>query len=110
MSAKMESLLEQIVVRLDRMIVKESGTESAGRIVTMTFDLDDIDNKAEFNRIMKSNEAFNALYQIMQEFRKILKYNTDKHSEETLEVLEKLREDCASIMNELNIDLDRDYQ
>ena len=107
MSAKMESLLEQIVVRLDRIIVKEA--EPAGQIVTMTFDLDDMDKKAEFNRVMKSNEAFNALYQIMQEFRKILKYNTDNKSEETVEVIEKLRDDCCEILHELNIDLDRDY-
>jgi len=103
----MESLLEQIVVRLDRIIVKEA--EPAGQIVTMTFDLDDMDKKAEFNRVMKSNEAFNALYQIMQEFRKILKYNTDNKSEETVEVIEKLRDDCCEILHELNIDLDRDY-
>jgi len=109
MSVKMESLLEKISSQLDKLIAKEKA-ESASQIVTMTFDLEDFDKKAEFNRVMKSNEAFNALYQIMQEFRKILKYNTDKLSEETVDVLEKLREDCASILNELNIDLDRDYQ
>ena len=96
-----EKLLEKILAEL------EDRQQNSSAI--LKFNLDDPDSSAKFKRAVNADGAYHAVYEIFQEFRKILKYNEDKYSEETLEVIEKLREDCALTLNENGIDLDRDY-
>ena len=74
---------------------------------TITYDLEDIDDKAAFERAVKAIDLWAVLYELQQELRRLA-----KHEELTAEVydqVDKIRDFLYNTMLDHNIDLDALY-
>lgn len=81
--------------------------------ITFTFDDENYDDKRESLRVLKANEAFNALFEIQQQvFRPARKHgypqaqhhpllDVEKWSDETYEVVGKLEELYLEVVGDL---------
>ena len=77
-------------------------------IVKLQTGLENNDNEVKFKRMLKADEAFSALWDIKVELRRIWKYE-ENMSDETFKKVEEIREYFFEILDDHDINLDRDY-
>jgi hypothetical protein len=74
---------------------------------TLTFDLDDRDDRIEFDRMMKSLDMAMALWELdMNGYRKFTKYN-ERQDDAYQEGIEEVFEYIRGLLREHNIDVEQ---
>jgi hypothetical protein len=71
----------------------------------LEFDLQDIEDRIEHQRMLKSTDLQLALWDMSQELRKKVKYAPDDLSEDTYKAYEEIQDIFYGILNQYNIDL-----
>ena len=77
-------------------------------VIELKTNPEDNDDEMKFKRMMKSDEAFGALWDIKMKLREIWKYE-EGLSEETFKKVEEIREFIFDTLYEHGINLDLDY-
>ena len=72
----------------------------------LEFDLQDIEDRIEHQRMLKAKDMSIALWDMSQELRKKVKYAPDDLSEDTYKAYEEIQDIFYGILNQNNIDLD----
>jgi hypothetical protein len=72
----------------------------------LEFDLQDIEDRIEHQRMLKAKDMSIALWDMSQELRKKVKYAPDDLSEDTYKAYEEIQDIFYGILNQHNIDLD----
>lgn len=72
----------------------------------LEFDLQDLEDRIEHQRMLKAKDMSIALWDMSQELRKKVKYAPDDLSEDTYKAYEEIQDIFYGILNQHNIDLD----
>jgi len=72
----------------------------------LEFDLQDLEDRIEHQRMLKAKDMSIALWDMSQELRKKVKYAPDDLSEDTYKTYEEIQDIFYGILNQHNIDLD----
>ena len=72
----------------------------------LEFDLQDLEDRIEHQRMLKAKDMSIALWDMSQELRKKVKYATDDLSEDTYKAYEEIQDIFYGILNQHNIDLE----
>jgi hypothetical protein len=73
---------------------------------TLTFDLNDIDDKQAHLRCVKSLDMALAIFEFTYNTKKSFQYNLDESDDKSYELLDKVYERFWEILNENNIKID----
>ena len=71
----------------------------------LEFDLQDLEDRIEHQRMLKAKDMSIALWDMSQELRKKVKYAPDDLSEDTYKAYEEIQDIFYGILNQYNIDL-----
>ena len=72
----------------------------------LEFDLQDLEDRIEHQRMLKAKDMSIALWDMSQELRKKVKYAPDDLSEDTYKAYEEIQDIFYEIINQHNIDLE----
>jgi hypothetical protein len=74
---------------------------------TLTFDLSKPEEKSALRRALNADNAYIVFHELTYKtFRNLLKYESESLSPETIQVVERLRDELFNLMSENKIDLD----
>jgi hypothetical protein len=73
----------------------------------LSFNLEDPQDKLALNRALSATDAYIVLHSYLNKnIRDIIKYNSDKYSEETINMVYELRDGLYALLDEYKVDLE----
>lgn len=73
---------------------------------TLTFNLDDFNDRLSHKRALNGTNAYLVLFELQNTvFRNVMKYNGDNYSEETLRAIDEIRSKLNDLMERYEINL-----